>query len=223
MSSRPDVSTTEKGLAGFGKEACKGTFNEYPNNKDWHNCSGLSVTNLYGSEIISHAVYMNGKRNGSGEWAAVPHQYCQRNYKDDKYHGWQICKTNGVETREYFVNGVKSDAKAKQIQTASISKECTDLGFSKGTEKHGECILKLREIEALNKSSNSQQTKVLISDVKEKTSTADKIIGLSMMLNALNMGSNLTSQSSSKVDLICHSDCTRKGYGYSFCSSVCSY
>ena len=214
------VSSSFSSVDMFGKKACKGK-----DIKKWNNCSGYGLVVIGDDYIVAHAVWENGKRNGEGTiYNSSTKEECNATYQNDKLNGLYRCTVKGIESsRTYYVNGVEKKGKAKQVQTASYSKECTGLGFTKGSEKHGECILKLREISALEKSSNRGQTKILISDVKKQTSDLDKLAGLAMMLNGLNMGANLTSQSSSKVDMICRNDCLSKNYGYSFCSSVCGY
>ena len=168
----------------FGKKACQG---EDP--KKWNNCGGQTLFWIGGDGYVTNAVYKNGKKNGkalSSRQAGAKVTHCEENYKNDKLNGLQVCEIDDVEvSRAYYVNGVKSDKAAKRLQTASYSKECTGLGFKKGTGKHGECILKLREIAVLEKSSNRGQTKILISDVKKQTSDLDKLAGLAMMLNGL--------------------------------------
>ena len=110
--------------------------------------------------------YRDSKRNGQGTYTSADGRNYVGEWKDDLPHGYgtRYAANGTVEKQGYWENGklvrstkkdeieepksaTKSTTTSNSATRASllekIENKCTELGFTKGTEKHGDCVMKL--------------------------------------------------------------------------------
>jgi len=147
----PLATTTYSG--GIEKPRCAegGTFTEMP--PTWRDCS-YSIS--YKGSPVSFWTYgfLNSEGKGHGKrltgWEKHGELFkrCTVFVEDGKLQGWEICEGIAeageeppVISKKFYVNGILSPNKV------AYRAECEEIGFTPKTEKFGECILRLMELE----------------------------------------------------------------------------
>ena len=122
-------------------------------NSDFEPKGGSSKNMIFkeprGNTAVKHTLMKNGKLISRVDFAAGYQDPDDSRYK---------CDMTSVELKEANASGLSSDnnsTKSSETSTSPISSSsnlskidkakstCTELGFTAGTEKHGECVLKL--------------------------------------------------------------------------------
>lgn len=166
------------GVAAFGYPACKG--------KDpsaWHQCAGYRARRLPNSNIVTWqtATYIAGKRNGRSSLSHFENGEfifkCENSISDGMVTGLSVCRDqkNKIISRDFYENGEANPAalarmdreiesKKRADQEAAYRQKCESIGFNPGTEKFGDCILRMMEMNSSPKTQTVIQNTTTGSD-----------------------------------------------------------
>jgi hypothetical protein len=177
-----DEASSGIGIAGYGKPACQGT-----NPKFWDNCTG-TVRPKLPTPLHAHGVWIDGKRMGPGYYI-YDGQTCALNWKINTRTGWRICTRyiNGIRTevsKEYVVDGERSEVDERLMVSNTFKATCADLGFKSGTAESGNCVLRLMELDASKNNNQGYSHAPGNYTAQPTTSTADRLEGVAQILSA---------------------------------------
>ena len=116
--------------------------------------------------------YKNHKRNGFGKATWPDGRIYEGQWKNNKMKSGKLTGSNGDYCSDYRKNSChtkivrKNNGASESIEfTTSIGKHkntCKELGFTPGTEKFGDCALKLIELEVAQQGNNKAAQQIQI-------------------------------------------------------------
>ena len=139
------LSSTE----GWSLPPCKGSpSSDYKLTKSWTDCFG-TYPYASGSKYVGE--WKNGEKHGQGIFTFVDGNKYVGQFKDEKYNGEGIFTFVDGRTEEgmwknkdfLYAKKLSPTITDKKSPLEKAKEQCAEIGFKKGTEKFGDCVMKL--------------------------------------------------------------------------------
>ena len=121
--------------------------------RSWDNCSGTHIFDsppkFIGDKYVGE--WKDDKKHGQGTETSAYGQKYVGEIKDDKAHGQGRATHPDGRVREgiwekgklLYAKKSPSTITAKKSPLDKAKEQCAEIGFTKGTEKFGDCVMKL--------------------------------------------------------------------------------